>query len=199
MSDEQLQTILQFFKVLADESRLRLVGVLANGERGVDDLAATLGLTAPTISHHLSRLRAAGLVQMRREGTSHLYRLDTEALRALSKDVLEPARLAEVAVAPAGEAWERKVLRDFFTGETLREIPAARKKRYVVLRWLADRFDPERRYAEREVNDILSRHHPDVATLRRELVSDLYSLMRREDGVYWRLPSSEQPATLPRY
>jgi hypothetical protein len=165
----------------------------------VDHLAASLGLTAPTVSHHLARLKDLGLVEMRREGTSHLYRLNKDMLRTLSKDVLEPSRLAELAPATAGEAWERKVLRDFSAGETLREIPAARKKRHVVLRWLADRFESDRRYSEREVNEILARHHPDVATLRRELVSDLYGLMRRENGVYWRLPASGQPATLPRY
>jgi hypothetical protein len=193
MGEEQLQAMLRFFKALADESRLRLVGALAEDECSVEELATRLGLTPPTVSHHLAKLKDAGLVRMRRDGTTHLYRLDPDALRALAREVLEPAGLAGLADVTGADAWERRVLRDFFDGERLKEIPAARKKRYVVLRWLADRFEPERRYPEREVNEILRRHHPDVATLRRELVSELYGFLRREDGVYWRLPDAERP------
>jgi biotin operon repressor len=192
MGEEQLGAMLRFFKALADESRLRLVGALAGDECSVEELATRLGLTPPTVSHHLAKLREAGLMRMRRDGTTHFYRLDAEALRALSKEVLEPAALTGLA-DESGDAWERKVLRDFFDGERLREIPAARKKRYVVLRWLAGRFEPERRYPEREVNEILRRHHADVATLRRELVSEIYGFMRREDGVYWLLSDAERP------
>jgi hypothetical protein len=193
MGEEQLQAMLRFFKALADESRLRLVGALAEDECSVEELATRLGLTPPTVSHHLAKLRDVGLVRMRRDGTTHLYRLDPDALRALAREVLEPAGLAGLAEEAGADAWERKVLRDFFEGERLKEIPAARKKRYVVLRWLAERFEPGRRYPEREVNEILHRHHPDAATLRRELVSDIYGLLRREGGVYWRLPDAERP------
>jgi DNA-binding transcriptional ArsR family regulator len=212
MGEDEIEAVLRFFKALADASRLRLVGLLAERERGVDELAAALALTPPTVSHHLSRLRAAGLVAMRREGTSHVYRLDTEALRRLSREVLTPERVRSFAAGGAGvprrddtpdapdpaadpaadtvaplDARERKVLRGFFAGERLKEIPAGRKKRRIVLRWLAERFEPGVRYSEREVNEILARSHPDTATLRRELISDANGLMRRDHGVYWRL------------
>src|SRR5690348_13204680 len=85
-------TPLRFFKALADESRLRLVGILATGERSVDELAALLTLRPPTVSHHLARLRELGLVTMRAEGTVHRYRLDADALRALSREVLSLER-----------------------------------------------------------------------------------------------------------
>jgi DNA-binding transcriptional ArsR family regulator len=192
VGDEALQPVLRFLKALADESRLRLVGLLAAGERSVEELATLLGLRAPTVSHHLRVLTAAGLVAMRREGTTHLYRLDPEALRRLSRDALTPERLASLADDGAGTAWERKVLQDFFAGERLTAIPASRKKRLVVLRWLAGRFTPGRRYGEREVNEILGRHHPDTATLRRELVAAAPGLLRRERGVYWR-PADDEP------
>lgn len=205
MGEDEIEAVLRFFKALADASRLRLVGLLAERERGVDELAAALALTPPTVSHHLSRLRAAGLVAMRREGTAHVYRLDTEALRRLSREVLTPERVRSFATeraplpAPVADApdapdapgpRERKVLRDFFAGERLKEIPAGRKKRLIVLRWLAARFEPGVRYSEREVNEVLRRSHPDTATLRRELISDANGLMRRDHGVYWRVPDA---------
>lgn len=187
MGEEALQVIVRFFKSLADESRLRLLGILAARECSVEELASLLNLKAPTVSHHLNKLKELGLVQMRQEGNTHLYSLDAEALRALSRDVLTPEKMRSLADDIEGEAWERKVLRDFFEGERLKEIPASRKKREIVLRWLANRFEPGRRYSEREVNEILKRHHPDSATLRRELISEAHGLMQREQGTYWRV------------
>ena len=187
MSDEPLSAVVRFFKALADASRLRIVGVLAERERSVEELATLLHLKAPTVSHHLSKLKEAGLVQMRPEGTVRVYRLDAAALRSLSKDVLSPKRIGSLADDLDRDAWERKVLKDFFQGERLKEIPASRKKRDVVLRWFARQFRPGKRYTERQVNDLLRRHHDDTATLRRELIANTQRLMRRDHGFYWRV------------
>jgi hypothetical protein len=72
-------------------------------------------------------------------------------------------------------------------GGRLREIPAQRKKRMAVLRWLVEEFQPGRRYAEAEVNQVIGRHHRDFATLRRCLVDE--ELMQRREGLYWRTGS----------
>ncbi|MEZ4544419.1 MAG: metalloregulator ArsR/SmtB family transcription factor [Cyanobacteriota/Melainabacteria group bacterium] len=56
--------MLLFFKALSDESRLKIVGILASGDRSVEELASLLELRAPTVSHHLSRLKKTGLVHM---------------------------------------------------------------------------------------------------------------------------------------
>jgi len=175
---------LAFFKTLADASRLRLLGVLATGERSVDELAALLELRAPTVSHHLARLRSLGLVTLRVDGNVHFYRLDEDALRSLSRDVLSVERVASFADDITADTWEKKVLCDFFDGERLKEIPASRKKRDVILRQLATNFKTGKRYTEKQVNQVLLRHHPDPATLRRELVGA--RLLEREQSVYWR-------------
>lgn len=86
------------------------------------------------------------------------------------------------------EAWEEKVLRNYLNGVRLTNIPASRKKRLVVLRWLVRKFELEVIYTERQVNEIILRFHPDYATLRRELIC--YQLMERERGLYWRLPAT---------
>ncbi len=71
-----------------------------------------------------------------------------------------------------------------FTG-----VPASRRKRQVLLAWLARWFDEDRRYPEPEVNTIIQRHYWDSATLRREMIG--YRMMARENNVYWRLPESD--------
>ena len=63
-------------------------------------------------------------------------------------------------------------------------IPAQLKKRLAILRWLVEDFQPGRRYTEAEVNEIISRRHPDFATLRRHLVDE--ELMQRQHAIYWR-------------
>jgi DNA-binding HxlR family transcriptional regulator len=183
MTHEDSQILIQFLKALADESRLRILGILTTQEASVEELAAYLGLKPPTVSHHLNRLRELGLVEMRADGNIHFYRFQPETLYRLNR-LLRPEKLAQLADVE-GDAWEKKVLRDFLNGEELKEIPASRKKRIVILKWLAAKFEPGVRYLESEVNEILGRHHPDYATLRRELVGN--GLMRRENGVYWRI------------
>jgi predicted transcriptional regulator len=185
MPTSDFQILLQFFKVLADETRLKLLGLLANREQSVEELAAQLQLRTPTVSHHLARLREAGLVGMRPEGNTHMYWLDSEALRSMSKGLLSSEKMASLVDDVEGDAWERKVLRDFFEGTRLKEIPASRKKRSVVLKWFAKQFEYDKRYTEKQVNELIQRHHEDASSIRRELLGE--KLMQRENGIYWRV------------
>lgn len=184
MSSPELTKIIMFFKALSDESRLKIVGALSSAERTVDEIAELLDLKAPTVSHHLSRLKEVSLVSMRTVGTSHVYSLNFDELRLLSKRMLTIDTMTAINDEVASDAWERKILKDFFDGERLKEIPASRKKREVILKFLVDRFEHDRQYPEKEVNTIISKHHPDFATLRRELIGA--HLLQRENGVYWR-------------
>jgi hypothetical protein len=173
-------TLLAFFKAMANESRLRIVGLLAERERSVQELAELLELSEPTISHHLAALKTLGLVSVRAEGVTRWHALRPDVLTEMNKALLEPK-----TVAPKADNWEQKVLSGFVEADgTLKVIPASRRKREVVLRWLTDQFAPGRRYREAEVNEIIQRRHWDSATLRRELIG--HGLMAREGGVYWR-------------
>lgn len=188
MTNEDSQLLIQLLKALADESRIRILGILTDHEASVDELSAYLGLKAPTVSHHLSRLRELGLVSMRAEGTIHFYQFQPESLLQLNR-LLQPERLAAMATAE-GDVWEQKVLNDFLIGEQLKEIPASRKKRLVILKWLVDKFEWDVRYTESEVNEVIKRHHPDFATIRREFIGN--KLMGRDNGVYWRIRNESE-------
>lgn len=183
MTDVENQLLVQFLKVLADESRLRILGLLAGQESSVEELAAYLKLKPPTVSHHLNRLRELQLVAMRTEGNVHFYRFQPESLYRLHR-MLTPEKLSQLTNDVQGDEWERKVLRDFLNGEELKEIPASRKKRLVILKWIADKFEMDVKYPESGINETIGRHHPDFATLRRELIVN--GLMDRANGVYWR-------------
>jgi DNA-binding transcriptional ArsR family regulator len=60
-------------KLLADETRLRIVWNLLHGEHNVNQLADHLGMQPPAISHHLAKLRLAGVVRTRRDGNRIYY------------------------------------------------------------------------------------------------------------------------------
>lgn len=66
----------------------------------------------------------------------------------------------------------------------IEQIPRRNAQRLVILDVLAQEFEPGVHYAEREVNDILRRFHPDTAALRRYLVDEEF--MERDAGEYWR-------------
>jgi DNA-binding transcriptional ArsR family regulator len=185
------ETLLAFFKAMADESRLKIIGLLAQGERNVQELAGLLGLKEPTVSHHLSILKAQNLVTVRAEGTTRWHALDRDALEQLSKSVLQPAAAKAARDEPRrADDWEAKVLRSFVDAEgRLKTIPASRKKRGAILRWLMRHFRADRRYSEKEVNAAIQMHHWDSATLRRELIG--HRMLARKDRVYWRLPEAE--------
>jgi len=65
-----------YFKALSDETRLRILKLLEEGELCVCDLTAALEMTQPNISFHLGILREAGLIKDRKEGRWSYYDLN---------------------------------------------------------------------------------------------------------------------------
>jgi predicted transcriptional regulator len=182
--------LLQFFKALAHESRLKLLGLVAQREHSVQELAALVGLKEPTVSHHLTMLKELGLVSQRQDGNTHWYALEPEAIANLAKQVLSREQIAGLASDAEPADWQAKVLETFIAADgALKSIPASRKKRWAVLAWLVRQFEDGRRYTEAEINTRLLERHWDSATLRREFIG--YKMMAREAGIYWRLPEGD--------
>ncbi len=167
--------------------RLKLVGAITQQERSVEELASILDLKEPTVSHHLSKLKELQLVHMRSEGNTHYYRLDLNALQSMQKATLAEVQVAQPAIDE--NVWETKVLDTFVKADILKEIPASRKKRWIILKWLVGKFEFGRLYPEQELNAIVKPIHWDTATLRREMVG--YNMMERDNSIYRRIPESE--------
>lgn len=176
--------VLPLFKALADESRIKIAALISVKPLSVEEIASATQLKPPTVSHHLAVLRAAGLVESKRDQYYTVYRFTQQplldALRTMSAPPPPPRLEADLA------QYDEKVRRDYLVNGRLKTIPVQRKKREVILRYLAQQFDLGRRYPEKEVNQILVAYHDDVATLRRELVSTNPPLLQREHGEYWR-------------
>src|SRR6187402_3069290 len=76
---DDLRQLRAFHKVMADVNRLRIVRRLADGDATVTELADHVGLSQPLVSWHLTRLRATGVVETRRQGRETICRLREEA------------------------------------------------------------------------------------------------------------------------
>ena len=186
MGQEKFDTLLQFFKVLGNESRLKILGLLANEERSVGELAVILGVKEPTVSHHLAMMKELGLVDVRADGNERIYWLDGRYLEETSRDIFSQNGLATLTTElETADAWEQKVLNTFVENGRIRAITTKRKKRQVVLRWLVEHFEMGVKYPEAEMNKRLTNFNPDYAALRRYLVEE--GLMQRANGIYWRV------------
>jgi biotin operon repressor len=180
------EELVDFFKALADSSRLKIVGLLAQQPYSVEELAALLRLKPSTVSHHLAKLSEAGLVSGKVDGYYNIYKLETKTLEIKSRSLFSQDDLnAAVAGIDLG-AYDNKVLKDYARHDgSLKTIPAQRKKLEAVLRHVVKSFKEENRYSEKQVNKILSSFHEDTATLRRELVG--CGFMQRENDEYLRI------------
>ncbi len=179
--------ITQLFKALADEKRLRIIALIGKRGLSVEEIAAAVELTPATVSHHLAKLREVGLVEATHEQYYSVYRFNQQplidALRSLAEDT-PPENMREDL-----QKYDQKVLRDYLVEGKLTTIPAQRKKREVILRFLAKQFEIGRTYTEKEVNLLIADYHDDFATLRRELIGA--KLLSREGGIYEKVAITE--------
>jgi hypothetical protein len=166
--------------LLADGDRRRVFAALVLGASSDAEIRRAAGLDARRAGRALQRLTDAGLVL--RAGDGVVYLLGEAFAHAARAEAAREPRADEHGEEPADVA---RVLRAFVRDGRLVSIPAVHAKRLVVLDWIAQRFEPGRRYTEQMVNLVLEGVHPDTAALRRYLVDD--GFMARRGGEYWRI------------
>ena len=191
MSQEQFDALLKFFKALSNESRLKIVGLLANGAMSVTELAAELKIKEPTVSHHLSTLRELGIVRAQARNNLRIYQLNSKVLERMSREMMS-TELASLVDAPPRKTWEQKIRDQFIVdGRIVDNLPVKQKKQMVILSWLVQKFEQDKRYPEVALNKIIKQYHHDTAYLRRRMVS--FGFMARHRSVYWRIDRDGEP------
>ena len=89
------------FKALSDPTRRRILELLREREMSAGDLAGHFDLAKPTLSGHFAVLREAGLVDVQRQGTSLIYRLNVSVLEEALMALMQGLRIG--AARPEGE------------------------------------------------------------------------------------------------
>jgi hypothetical protein len=164
--------------LLADDDRRRVFAALVLGGSTLDEVRAATGLTARRAASAIARLVDGDLVV---RGDRGAYLLLGEAFRLAAMAASERPGPDPTDDVPDDDA---RILRRYFRGGRLTQIPAQRARKLVILDRLAQEFDVGSRYSERQVNAILRRFHEDVASLRRFLVDE--GFLDRAAGEYWR-------------
>lgn len=87
VSDDAAETLARMFKALSDPTRVKLVSLIAaapEGEACICDMTEPVGLSQPTVSHHMKLLVEAGLATREQRGKWAYYRIVPEVLRSLA-------------------------------------------------------------------------------------------------------------------
>lgn len=186
----QLEKIVAYHKALADPTRIRMLMLLAEGERNGQDLADKLGVTPATVTHHASKLRGAGLIHERRDKNTIYFSLDHYFIKNSSEAafafIYRAAAHTGGGTDPMDDIHIRQkesVVKNFFTADgRLKHIPAQHKKKLIVWEYLVSKLEKGRKYTEKEINAFIQGFHEDFATIRREFIMHQY--MFRENQIY---------------
>jgi hypothetical protein len=178
----QTDPVLNLCKLLLDEDRLLILGMLAQRPRRGDELAALFPAKSSAVSRlarHLKQLRDGGLVMVNGEAGGEVYSLALDRIQQLKRQLF--SRDDESRELTGDE----KTLAAFVKAGQLQQLPVQPAKMLVVLGWLAEKFQPGVEYPERAVNELLQGHEIDHVTLRRLLID--YGLLTRQAGIYRRV------------
>ena len=99
--DEHAQIAANTFRMLSDPTRVKILWALFQEESSVNALADSVGATSAAVSQHLAKLRLAGLVESRKEGTFAFYRAhDAHVRRLLTETLSHAEHVTGVATGP---------------------------------------------------------------------------------------------------
>lgn len=171
---------LKLLKLLADETRLRILNILVKEDSYVEKIACELSLTPATICYHLKKMESAGVVNCSRSQFYMIYSLNREIF---DKPLFELIKDEEIVNTE--EKYKKAVISNFFKYGRLTHIPTQRKKREIVLAEILKQFESDREYTEKEVNEIILRYHDDYCTIRREMIA--FGMVTRHHETYKRV------------
>ncbi|MDP4086447.1 MAG: metalloregulator ArsR/SmtB family transcription factor [Bacillota bacterium] len=180
----QLNKVVEFHKALGDLTRIRIIALLQQGPLHGQAIAGKLGLKAPTITHHIAKLRDVGLIKERRDKNTIYFSLNTKILEMSAKAILAVGIGGNSNMEMSITEEERTaIIKNFFTKDgKLKTFPAQRKKKLVVLAHMIQSLEFGKVYPEKEINEFLKQFYDDYATLRRELI--MCQFMYRENNEY---------------
>ncbi len=170
---------IEILKILADKTRLGILGILAKEDCYVEKIASSLDITAATVCYHLKRMEKAGIVKCARSQFYIMYSLNKEIFNMSLCEFIMPRE------TDSEEKYKQAVLSSFFKLGKLVSIPVQQKKREIVLCEIAKAFETDKPYAEADVNSVIKDYHEDYCTIRRELVA--FKIFERADGLYKRI------------
>lgn len=179
-----MEDYIKILKAIADHSRMKILASLNKQPMYQELLAERLGLNPSTVSFHLKKLEKLNLITSTKEQYYKIYRLNKELLNITLMKIINETEL-DLSEEERENIYNNEVLSNFFKDGKLISIPVQRKKREIILKELASKFDFDKEYTEKEVNLIISEYHDDFCTIRREFIAT--KLFTRENMIYTKI------------
>ncbi len=173
MENQQIEKLVTFLQAAGQRERLHILGILAEQPTAVPELARRIGVKETAVLKHLSRLKQADLIT---STAPYTYQLNDAALEQINHAVFHRGD------SQNKESLRQRVLRHYTDGGRLKLLPENQAELREIADWLAELFDADTHYSEKEVNQRINQVHPDHATLRRLLVD--WGFMTRSRGIY---------------
>lgn len=179
----EISKSIAIMKSLSDTSRLRVLNALLDKPQYVEELAHRLNLAASTVSFHLKKLEAAGLVNQKKEQYYIIYTINDNLFKLTLREIVDSEDLEKYIQNERIEKYRQKVLKIFFKKGKLIQLPVQRKKKMIVLDEFVKKFKAGKKYTEENVNSIITESYGDYCTIRRLLIEE--GIMKREKQTYW--------------
>ena len=169
----------ELFKAFGDKSRLRIVASLLKGPKFVEQLSQELNIGVSTVSFHLKKLQAAGVVTYEKQQYYQVYSINKDVMNITFADFLSSAQFDDTS----GDAFYRSVLNECFVGDRVEKLPVQIKKREIVYREILKKFSSKKGYSGMEVNVIIAEVTDEFVTARKEMTK-LGMLAERNGKIY---------------
>jgi hypothetical protein len=181
-TEEIAEPLISLASALMDVDRLRIAGILAQGPANSMDLTAATGISHRELLRQLGLLQYFGVVRLvepapRNPDHYSLYELAEEAFRSARQAM---GKLKGRKPRPTDA--RLLTLETFMPGGKLTAFPRKQEQIVTIMNEIAQRFEPDRQYKEKEVNVILEEVNEDYCTIRRTLVD--YGYLSRHKGIY---------------
>lgn len=151
-------------KAVADKTRINILAYLRGGPKFVEQIAMQLNIGVSTASFHLEKLKAAGLVRVKKDQYYKIYSLTDNAL-----DINLGELIFSCGVNDKDE-FISSVKKEYKNKKKIEKLPVQKMKRAVVLKELCSDLKNGVAYSEREINIHIADRIDDFVTARKEMV-----------------------------
>lgn len=178
-----LQESQKIIKALAESSRISILNALLEKPHCVEELAERLKLAVSTVSFHMKKLEIAQLVDRHKDQYYAVYSANLGIMEMTLGELIcvnDPKILEQTKRL---DKYRIGVIRAFIKQGRLTHLPVQKKKRMIILEEILSHFKAEKKYTEKEVNEIIQKIYSDFCTIRREFICE--KMMARDQQIYW--------------
>ena len=155
----------ELFKAFADKTRLRIISSLIKEPKFVEQLALELNISVSTVSFHLKKLLAAGIVSAEKQQYYQVYFVDRDVLRLPISDLIESED------EKCDNAFYERVKKQCFENGRVKKLPVQIRWREVIYSEVAKTFSYGKGYTEGEANVKIAEIVEDFMTAKSEMIN----------------------------